>query len=124
MDFSTIDITADSGPLFYHPGSHRLPYLFSAELGIPADAARTGIEAYRNTYEPAIAALVKRNGFDTPHFLAKKGDVLIWHHNLIHGGSAVTDPHSTRKSLVCHYYADSALCYHDLTAAISDVVPR
>jgi Phytanoyl-CoA dioxygenase (PhyH) len=115
------DITADSGPLFYHPQSHRLPYLFSNELGISADVARRGRQVYLDVYEPAIAACVKRNAFDTPHFVAKKGDALIWHHNLIHGGSAVTNPNSTRKSLVCHYYADTAPCYHDLTAYISDV---
>jgi Phytanoyl-CoA dioxygenase (PhyH) len=115
------DITADCGPLFYHPHSHRLPYLFSEELGISADAARTGYQAYRDVYEPAIAARVKKNAFDRPHFVAKKGDALVWHHNLIHGGSAVTNPNSTRKSLVCHYYADVALCYHDLGALISDV---
>jgi Phytanoyl-CoA dioxygenase (PhyH) len=115
------DITADCGPLFYHPQSHRLPYLFSDELGISADVARTGYQVYRDIYEPAIAARVKKNAFDAPHFVAKKGDALIWHHNLIHGGSAVTNPNSSRKSLVCHYYADTALCYHDLTAYISDV---
>jgi Phytanoyl-CoA dioxygenase (PhyH) len=115
------DITADSGPLFYHPQSRRLPYLFSDELGITADVARRGRQVYLDVYEPGIAACVKKNAFDTPHFVAKKGDALIWHHNLIHGGSAVTNPNSTRKSLVCHYYADTALCYHDLTAYISDV---
>jgi Phytanoyl-CoA dioxygenase (PhyH) len=115
------DITADSGPLFYHPQSHRLPYLFSDELGISADVARKGRQVYLDVYEPAIAARVKKNAFDTPHFVAKKGDALIWHHNLIHGGSVVTNPNSSRKSLVCHYYADTALCYHDLTAYISDV---
>jgi hypothetical protein len=115
------DITADCGPLFYHPQSHRLPYLLADELGISADAARKSYQVYRDIYEPAIAARVKKDAFDTPHFVAKKGDALIWHHNLIHGGSAVTNPNSSRKSLVCHYYADTALCYHDLTAYISDV---
>jgi hypothetical protein len=115
------DITPDSGPLFYYPGSHRLPYLFSGDLGISVDEARRGLQAYRDRYEPTLAARVTEGGFPVDHLAAKKGDVLIWHHNLVHGGSRVANPHSTRKSLVCHYYAESALCYHDLGAVISDV---
>ena len=36
-------------------------------------------------------------------FSAKKGDVLIWHADLAHGGAAVTNKESTRKSLVGHF---------------------
>ncbi|HET6830459.1 MAG TPA: hypothetical protein VFH44_03815, partial [Solirubrobacterales bacterium] len=43
------------------------------------------------------------------------GDVLFWHHKLTHGGSAVTRPGATRRSLVGHYFADRVLCYHEVT---------
>ena len=36
-------------------------------------------------------------------FLARKGDVFIWHSDLVHGGSEILDPTKGRKSLVCHY---------------------
>ncbi len=35
-------------------------------------------------------------------FLGAKGDVLMWAADLAHGGSDVTDPSLTRKSLVGH----------------------
>ena len=45
----------------------------------------------------------------------QKGDVLVWHANLIHGGEPQTNPESTRKSMVFHYYAQDAICYHEIT---------
>jgi hypothetical protein len=35
--------------------------------------------------------------------VAKKGDVLIWHADLMHGGAPIEDPKRTRKSLVAHF---------------------
>ena len=38
-------------------------------------------------------------------FLARKGDVLVWHADLAHGDSPVTQPDRTRRSLVTHFTA-------------------
>jgi hypothetical protein len=38
-------------------------------------------------------------------YLAKRGDVLLWHALLVHGGSAIAKPGRTRKSMACHYFA-------------------
>ena len=48
-------------------------------------------------------------------FLAKKGDLLVWHANLLHGGEKVVDQNSTRKSMVLHYYANDTVCFHEIT---------
>jgi len=40
-------------------------------------------------------------------FLARKGDALIWAADLAHGGSPITDPRLTRRSLVTHYTPES-----------------
>jgi ectoine hydroxylase len=48
-------------------------------------------------------------------FLPRKGDVLIWHANLLHGGRAIAAPGATRRSLVAHYFAKDVLCYHEVT---------
>lgn len=48
-------------------------------------------------------------------FVAKKGEILFWHANLVHGGSPRTDPSLSRKALVCHYLAEKAVTYHDLS---------
>ena len=33
----------------------------------------------------------------------------------------ITDPNATRKAVVCHYYAEGALRFHDLTGSRSAV---
>jgi hypothetical protein len=110
------DAHPDAGPLVYYPGSHRLPYLLSEELGIPAE---TDYASYHRLYEPAVQDLIRTQGLSPRYFLPKKGDVLIWHANLLHGGSPVKDPKLTRKALVCHFFARGAVCYHDLTGTLT-----
>jgi len=36
-------------------------------------------------------------------FLAKKGDILIWHADLAHGGAPVSNKALTRQSLIGHF---------------------
>jgi ectoine hydroxylase-related dioxygenase (phytanoyl-CoA dioxygenase family) len=48
-------------------------------------------------------------------FMAKKGDVFVWHANLLHGGSPINNPALSRKSMVLHFYAKDVICYHEIT---------
>jgi hypothetical protein len=114
------DIGPECGPLVYYPGSHPLPYVFSREVGIaPDDLKRNGYRPYHAKYEPHIRGLVEAHGLEPHYFHAKKGDVLLWHANLIHGGSARRDLGLSRKSVVCHFYGKGAFVYHDLAASRS-----
>jgi len=114
------DIHPDSGPLVYYPGTHRLPHVFSKDVGITEeDFRREGYAPYHAKYEPRIRELVEQHGREPHYFHAKKGDVLIWHANLIHGGSERRDLAHSRRAIVCHYFGRSAFVYHDLAAARS-----
>ena len=114
------DIHPDSGPLVYYPGSHKLPLVFSKDVGITEEEFRTeGYAPYHAKYEPRIRQLAEETGTDPHYFHAKKGDVLIWHANLIHGGSARRHLEHSRRAIVCHYFGKSAFVYHDLAAARS-----
>jgi hypothetical protein len=114
------DIHPDCGPLVYYPGSHRLPYVFSKDLEIPeSDFKTNGYTSYREKYEPHIQQLVKDHRIEPHYFHAKKGDVLIWHANLIHGGSPRRNLRLSRRSVVCHFFVKGAFVYHDLAAARS-----
>jgi ectoine hydroxylase-related dioxygenase (phytanoyl-CoA dioxygenase family) len=114
------DIHPDCGPLVYYPGSHRLPYVFSNDVGISeADFKNEGYASYRARYEPYIRSLIEKHQIEPHYFHAKKGDVLIWHANLIHGGSARTNIQLSRQSLVCHFFVKGAFVYHDLASARS-----
>lgn len=111
------DIHPDSGPLVYYPGSHRLPYVLCKEIGLSEEEFQAdGYKAYVSRYESRIAQILAENDFDTRYFHAKKGDVLIWHANLIHGGSPRHDVRHSRKALVSHYFVRGAVTYHELSA--------
>ena len=108
------DIDADSGPLHYYPGSHRLPYFLNKDYGNEGNTLTIGDREYRE-YEDLIAKKLLDTEFPKEVLLAKKGDVLIWHANLLHGGEPVTDPSKSRKSMVLHYFDDTRVCYHEIT---------
>ena len=66
-------------------------------------------------YTNRIQEVVAENGLKKEVFYAKKGDLLIWHANLLHGGEPMEDKNSTRKSMVFHYYSRDAICFHEIT---------
>lgn len=116
------DIHPDSGPLLYYPKSHRLlPYLLSSDIGIPplAFKEKGGTETYQARYEPAVQRYLDAHSLSPQPFHARKGDVLFWHANLVHGGAARRDLAHSRKALVCHYFAEGAFTYHDLSGNAS-----
>jgi len=111
------DIHPDCGPLVYYPGSHRLPYVFSKDVGIAeGDFKREGYGPYHAKYEPYVRDLVEKHHIEPHHFHAKRGDVLIWHANLVHGGSARKNLQLSRRAAVCHFFVKKAFVYHDLAA--------
>ena len=102
------DITEDNGPLFYYPGSHKTTeYNFSHFKNSIADTSYDNYPEYENFME----ALMEASPYKKTKFLAKKGDALIWSSNIVHGGSAVNDPNSTRFSQVTHYYFKDCIYY-------------
>jgi len=114
------DIHPDCGPIVYYPGSHRLPYLSSLALGISSrDFRRRGYATYEGRYEPAIQRSIAENRLEQAVFLPKKGDVLLWHGNLIHAGSPRRDLSLSRRAVVLHYFARGAVCYHDLSGTLT-----
>jgi hypothetical protein len=114
------DIHPDCGPLEYYPGSHKLSYVFSKDVGISeADFKERGYASFQEKYEPFIRQLIQKHELPPHHFHARKGDVLIWHANLLHGGSLRRNIQLSRKAVVCHYYVKGTFVYHDLAATRS-----
>jgi ectoine hydroxylase len=108
------DVSADSGPLFYYPGSHKLPYLLNNEWNAGSSFLSLGKQDYPD-YEDMVEELIAKNNFPREELIAKKGDVLIWHANLVHGGAPIRNPALTRKSMVVHYYASDVIKYHEIS---------
>jgi len=97
------DVDADSGPLVYYPGSHRLPYRSAASLGLTPDQVAAEPHPQR-FFEPAWQADVDRLGLESTLYLPPRGQLLVWHANLLHGGSPVLNRQARRWSQVVHYY--------------------
>jgi len=108
------DVSPDSGPVFYYPGTHTLDYVMKEHLEQEDGSLEAAGKSDRE-YEDKIAEVVAATGIQPVDFLAKKGDVLIWHANLIHGGKPIAREGLTRKSLVAHYFGKGVLCYHEVT---------
>ena len=108
------DITEQNGPLHYYPGSHRLPYYLNADYNNEGSALLLGKHSYRE-YEEMIKTRIADNGMQKQVFTAQKGDLLIWHANLFHGGEPHLDKSLTRRSMVLHYFNKGAICYHEIT---------
>jgi phytanoyl-CoA hydroxylase len=97
------DIHPDSGPLAYYPSSHHEDISGFFDWGdgsilLEPDSARTPIELSEYLAERMrVADLSQRV------YCPRKGDVLVWHGNLSHEGTAIRNAALTRKSYVTHY---------------------
>lgn len=107
------DAGPESGPVYYYPGSHRLPYVMTDDLRETGGSLLL-IGEKDEAYGTKISEVIRDAGIEPVEFLAKKGDVLVWHANLLHGGRSIGVPGTTRKSLVAHYFARDVLCYHEI----------
>jgi ectoine hydroxylase-related dioxygenase (phytanoyl-CoA dioxygenase family) len=108
------DITTENGPLHYYPGSHKLPYYLNSDYNNEGTDYMIGDKSYAE-YEKMMQQKIAEQGLKKEIFKAKKGDLLIWHANLFHGGEPHTNKNMTRKSMVLHYFKEHSICYHEIT---------
>lgn len=115
------DVAPDSGPLAYYVGGHRFHI----------DARRIAEEYKGQTVGAMFSAFVnelhttcKDGGFPFAYAdFMQKGDVLIWHPQLPHGGSPISRPGATRRSMVFHYMPEGSTVL-GIEAFFSDVFPE
>lgn len=112
------DIKIDSGPLYYYIGSHKMPK-FDFGSGILYKPWSTGTPLEFAAYLDKTCEKLK---YPKEVLLIKKGDVLIWHGALAHGGSPILNPEQTRKSFVCHYSTYKALPFHRIDPGAEPVI--
>lgn len=87
------DVRLGSGPLIYYKGGHKIApdeYLY----------LDNGINI--NNYFSFIEDACKTAGLELIEYYPKKGDTLIWHPQLSHGGGKITSPGLSRRSFVFH----------------------
>ncbi|MBU6163115.1 MAG: phytanoyl-CoA dioxygenase family protein [Myxococcales bacterium] len=93
------DVRPEAGPLIFYPASHQVKQ-FNWGNGMFLNDESTRDELDFAAY---LQDEVDRVDLEPKYELAKKGDVFLWHATLVHGGSAVKTPGTTRRSLVTHY---------------------
>jgi hypothetical protein len=106
------DIHPDAGPLVVYPGSHRLPRLYTAVVGMRKVRDDDWSE-FPRLFTPRLKQMLAGANLEPVNYTPKKGSVLIWHENLAHGGSPRNNDSLTRKSMVSHYFARGGLAFYD-----------
>ncbi|MCU1340166.1 MAG: hypothetical protein JWO19_5747 [Bryobacterales bacterium] len=115
------DVRPDSGELEVYVGSHRLPRVYMKDAGCPkvdGDWTQLG-----KLVVPRWREMANQHGFERILYRPKAGSVLIWHENLMHGGTVRKDPSLSRRSIVSHVFADGCICFYDSTGLLGHMDP-
>jgi phytanoyl-CoA hydroxylase len=102
------DVEAGTGELEYYIGSHRAPaFMFGGESRWMEYKPEQHANFLSSLHEDAQRLKHPRGSF-----LGKKGDLLIWHADLAHGGAQITRSGRSRRSLVAHFCAEADEPYY------------
>ncbi len=134
------DVGEDAGPLVYYPGSHKIaatgiPERYESRIGAVREeierrepelteqyserCAMTGESllscVFYDEWVTELHTGLEKGGYPETSLLLKKGDCVIWHATLVHGGSPVTGgAERTRRSLVAHFLTTAVERYYDM----------
>jgi hypothetical protein len=110
------DVQPDSGELEVHAGSHRLPRIYMKDVKC---AKVTGDwNEFGQIVQPLWQKMIREKQFERVLYRPKAGSVLIWHENLMHGGTVRLDPSRSRRSIVSHVFADGGLSFYDSSGSV------
>ncbi len=108
------DVQPGSGELVVYPASHRLPRVYLKDIGCQkvrdGDWAEFGEKVVSRWQQ-----MVTENHFEKIVYRPQRGTVLVWHENLMHGGSQREDLSLSRRSIVTHNFASGCIVYYDST---------
>ncbi len=117
------EVSPDNGTLFFYPKSHRLPYLSTQDYPSGNTKWLIGKDSNKR-FEDKIEEVIQKNHLEKKIFQGNKGDVFVWHANLIHGGSPIEKPGSSRKSMVAHYFTKEVICFHEISQRPALIQPK
>jgi ectoine hydroxylase-related dioxygenase (phytanoyl-CoA dioxygenase family) len=96
------DIHADAGPLKYIIGSHNIDDPDGHEIFNQIKDKDLCFEKYNGQIKKECEEKMLTTVDEQNYNPINKGDIIIWHPKLLHGGSMVIDPRLTRYSMVTH----------------------
>lgn len=89
------DIQPGAGRFFVYPGSHK--------MDLPRNEGPYEMAFHHDEYLKAIKEITRQPAMECRHPALKKGDVLFWNANTIHGSLPTTTPQFSRRSLTAHF---------------------
>jgi hypothetical protein len=121
------DVRPGAGALEVLAGGHRIAGLDHKALA----RAQAGGRAEKQDYDALLARLFEemrqdcaRAGCERKTVPVKKGEKILWHSWMPHGGSAISDPGLTRRSIAAHYIPRGVPVYNvDVFFGIADPDP-
>ena len=110
------DVDDENGPLRVTPGSHMLPPIDVEKMAReifpdPANIPSISMEGW-NAYQEAVQQQVRAQGLSQKNVHVKRGDVIIWHPEMLHGGAPHINKKRSRRSLVMHVTPVGVPVYH------------
>ncbi len=100
------DTDGQNGPLIVMKGGHKLPLLDREKIGYEfyknLDDIPPQSEPMWNRYQTEVREQCTKNNLVEEQVHVKKGDTIIWHPLLPHGGAPILDWSKTRYSFVVH----------------------
>jgi len=88
------DIAPGTGPLVYYLKGHTVA---------PDEDLIRNASINSQNYFKVVVDECRRSGLELVEYYPKKGDTLIWHPALPHGGAPIQKPGVSRRSIVFHY---------------------
>lgn len=103
----------NNGPLAVIPKSHKLPIINYQLLKQKTPTSIKELEKCYRIYEDYVKNLIKFKKLKQKELYLKKGEVILWSANLIHGGTKMRQKNSTRKSQVIHFHFNKCDFYYN-----------
>lgn len=113
------DVREGSGELAVYPGSHRLPRVYMHDVGCAK--VRGDWREFGEKVVGRWSSLLQEHGMQPIPYLARRGQILIWHENLMHAGSLRRDKSLSRRSVVTHNFARGSIVYYDSSGDVGHI---
>jgi phytanoyl-CoA hydroxylase len=113
--FALEDANSENGCLEVIRGGHLIKEFDRTEMAVKKFGSPDQIppieQGIFDEYQSAVIASYEARGLKKEKIELRKGDVLIWHPQLPHGGSAILDGSKTRHSIVMHTVGEGTPVY-------------
>lgn len=107
------NIDPSAGPLAVVERSHKFPILNNEKLHLNIPKNESELKKNYSKYENYLKKIIKKKKCKPKELIIKKGEIVIWDANLLHGALKIKNKKLTRKSLVYHYHFSDCKKYYN-----------